>query len=91
MKDKGIRKREHSFNILPGFVHLEALWLSNKPVYPSEQSARWAARMYRRALIEAGALALFRGKVMVHPEKFAAVISAEAIKAMRDREHGDAA
>lgn len=86
MKDKAARKRASSFSILPEFSPLDALWRGSKAAFPSEQSARWAVRMHRRALAEAGALALLRGRIFVHQVKFAQVIEVEAINAMRQRD-----
>lgn len=88
MNAKNARKRENSLSILPGFTPLDALWAGNRPAYPSEQSARWAVRTHRRALTDAGALALLRGRIFVHPERFSQVMEAEAIGAMRRREAG---
>lgn len=90
MKSQDARKRGKVVNILPEFAPLEVLWTGSKPAYPSEPSARWAVRQHRKALIEGSALALSRGRLLVHPARFAQVIETESIKAIRQRESGAA-
>lgn len=85
MKTKSARERDSSISILPEFAPLDALWSGAKPAFPSEQSARWAVRQHRRALADGGALALVRGRILVHPARFAEVIERQAIAAMRER------
>lgn len=80
--------KSQAFSILPDFVPLDALWNGPKPAFPSEQSARWAVSQHRRALADAGALALVRGRVFVHPARFAQAFEAEAIAAMSVRAGG---
>jgi hypothetical protein len=63
------------------FEPLALLWESGK--YSSEQSARWAIRTHRAALIDAGALAMDRGRLLVHPQRFAQVIERAAVDAVR--------
>lgn len=79
------RKRGNAISILPEFRPLEVLWSGTKPPYPSQDSARWAVATHRAALVAGGALALSRGRVLIHPERFAAVIEAEAVAAMQRR------
>lgn len=71
--------------LLPGFAPLKTLWQSADAVYPSEAAARWAIRLHRALLIDAKSLALVRGQVFVHRERFIAAIEAEAIDAYRRR------
>lgn len=68
---------------MPGFVPLEVLWQGESPAFHSEASARWALRQHRAALIEASALARLAGRLLVHRERFAKTIEAEAIRAAR--------
>jgi hypothetical protein len=86
MKGKAARGREApAVILLPEFRPMHVLWEGAKAPYPSEQSARWAVSQHRAALVEAGALALSRGRVFVHPARFAQVIEREAIRAMERR------
>lgn len=80
------RKRGKAIQLLPGFLSIDSLWSGREPLYPSEQSARWALRQHRGALVQGEALALMRGRILVHLERFARVIEVEAIAAMRRRE-----
>jgi len=85
MATQQARKRVPAVEILVEFRTLDVLWSGSNPPYPSEQSARWAVRMHRAALVESRALALSRGRVFVHPERFSSVIETQAIEAMRRR------
>ncbi len=75
-----------TISILTEFVPLDELWSGEAPAYPSEQSARWVVRQYRKALLDGNALALSRGRLFVHPARFARVMEDEAINALRRRD-----
>jgi len=68
---------------LNGWLPLSSLWDSAAPLYNSEQSARWAIKTHRRALIEAGAIGKHTGRIIVRPERFAQVAEQEALQAAR--------
>ncbi|MCX7692674.1 MAG: hypothetical protein N2055_04655 [Tepidimonas taiwanensis] len=71
--------------VMQGFVPLRALWANDDAPYPSEHAARWALRKLRDELAEAGAVALHRNRLMVHPERFAAVVERAALSAYVER------
>lgn len=68
---------------LAGFEPLSRLWTGATPAFPSEQSARWQLRQLRPALLEAGALARWCGRLHFHPQKFNAVAERHAIDAAK--------
>jgi hypothetical protein len=51
----------------------------------SPQSYRWQWRKHQEAMVEANAVAFIRGKLMVHPQRFASVIEKQAFSAVRTR------
>jgi hypothetical protein len=63
---------------------MSELWEGDPPLCPSEQSARWSIRQLKPKLIAADAVAFLRGRVYVHPERFASVLNDDA-KAMAER------
>ncbi len=67
------------------FRPLSALWEGESPIYPSEQSARWALRVIRAQLAKAGALAYHRGRLQVDPQKVAEIAREVAIERARQR------
>ncbi len=67
------------------FGPLKSLWSGDTPFFPSEQSARWALRTQKGSLIEAEALAVHRGRLMVDPDRAAQVIERNAINAAKAR------
>lgn len=67
------------------FKPLADLWGGEGAPYPSEVSARWAVRQMKNELADAGAVALHRGRLFVHPVKFAEVAQRRAVEAMRKR------
>ena len=73
---------------LPEFQPLSALWEGTDPPYPSEFSARWALRKMRTPLAQASAVAIHRGRVFVHPQRFADVAEKDAIAAFTGRVNG---
>lgn len=70
---------------LPGFFALDVLWTGEDAAFPSQQSARWFIRQNRAQLVEARALALLRGRLMFHRERFCAVLESSAIDAAAKR------
>lgn len=72
---------------LPGFVPLRSLWQGESPMYPSEHAARWALRRNEAEFLKARALALCRGKVYVHRERFTATAEQVAVSDYA-RRHG---
>lgn len=61
--------------LLSGFVPFSKLWGSKATSnFPSEGSARWFLRINRDALVKAEALAVHRGRMLVHPERFATAV-----------------
>lgn len=71
--------------LLRDFYPVCSLWEGKCPLYPSEQSARWAIRQHRRALAEAGAIALHRGRTLVHVSRLTSVMERAALEAARKR------
>ncbi len=65
--------------VLPGFDPLESLWQGDSPAFPSEHSARWAVKQKRPVLLKANALALFRGRIFIHRERFMAALQTAAM------------
>jgi hypothetical protein len=66
--------------MLEGYQPIRALWDGEEQIFPSEQSARWALRQYKAKLAEADALALHRGCLFVHVQRFESLLEQEAIK-----------
>jgi hypothetical protein len=71
--------------LLPGYSPLADLWAGSAPAFPSENSARWALRQHRPALIDAEALALFRGRLFVHRERLLGIVLKHAVDACRQK------
>ena len=71
--------------VLADYKPLKVLWSGNKPPYQSEQQARWAVRQHREQLATASALALHRGRLLVHPELFVRVVERAALEAAQRR------
>lgn len=71
--------------ILAGWAPLSELWESANAPYPSSESARWDLRQLRPALVAADALAFHRGRLLIHPQRFAEVKERAAIDAARRR------
>jgi len=62
------------------FLPLKSLWDGPAAPYPSEFAARWAIRKMRNELAEARAVAMHRNRLMVHPQRFAAVAEDAAVQ-----------
>jgi hypothetical protein len=71
--------------MLSDYVPISALWTGQHTPYASEQSARWSIRQHRQQLVDAGALALDRGRLLVQPELFVQVVERAAIEAVQRR------
>ena len=67
------------------FKPLKSLWEGANAPYPSEYSARWAVRKLRDDLAKAQAVALHRSRLMVHPQRFAAVAEKAALAEFSNR------
>ena len=65
--------------VMADFVPLESLWVGTNPTYPSEFSARWELRKLRDQLAKAQAVAIHRGRLYIHPQRFAQVVEQVAI------------
>ena len=72
-------------DFLTGFVPLRDLWAGDNALYPSETSARWARRKLETALADARAVALVRGDIMIHPQRWAEVAERDAIESFQSR------
>jgi hypothetical protein len=67
------------------FRPLSTLWVGEGAPYPSEASARWALRQLKAELADAEALALHRGRLLVHVERFSHIVEKKAISAAQRR------
>lgn len=67
------------------FQPLRTLWEGRDAPYPSEYSARWEVRKLRDTLVREQAAAFFRGRLMVHPQRFAKVVEQAAIEQFANR------
>lgn len=74
-----------SVPFLPGFEPFKSLWTGLNSAYPSEHAARWAMRKLRDDLAKAQAVALHRSRLMVHPQRFAAVAEQAALAEFANR------
>jgi len=83
-----MKQRSRFVPILGGFVPLAALWDegANGALFPSEASARWYIRSNREALVEAEALAMHAGRLLVHVPRFETVAQRVAIQHAARRE-----
>ena len=64
------RKNERYTPVFGGFIPLAALWdegVESGPLFPSESAARWFIRAQRTALVEAEAIAVHCGRMLIHP------------------------
>lgn len=76
------KPKTQPITIMPGFIPMRGLWSGGAPLYPSEQSARWARRRLEPYLIEAQAIARLRGEIVVHPQRWAEAEQREAFQAL---------
>lgn len=74
-----------AISFLQGYLPLSALWEGDEAPYPSEASARWAIRRLRRELAEASAIALHRGRTLVHLERLKCLVEQDALTKARHR------
>lgn len=81
MQTNPVQEPARPFSILPGFVHKSALWQGEGAPFPSQSSAEWALRRHRVQLKQVQALAMYRGRCLVHPERLSAVIERDALRA----------
>lgn len=61
------------------FQPMRSLWEGANAPYPSEYSARWQVNKLRDQLAKNQAMAMHRGRLMIHPLRFAAVAEQAAI------------
>ena len=75
--------------ILGGFVPIAALWESGPgaALFLSECSARWFLKTNRGALVEAEAIAMHAGRILVHLERLESVAQRIALETAK-RRHG---
>lgn len=73
-------KGGQSVPFMAEFLPLKNLWDGPEAPYPSEFAARWAIRKMRLELAEACAVAMHRNRLMVHPQRFAAVAENAAVQ-----------
>lgn len=67
------------------FQPLRALWEGTNAPYPSEYSARWEVRKLRDQLAKNQAMAMHRGRMLIHPLRFAEVAEKAAIEQFSNR------
>jgi hypothetical protein len=82
---KSIVKGGASASFLAEFQPLRTLWEGRNAPYPSEYSARWEVRKLRDTLVREQAAAFFRGRLMVHPQRFAKVVEQAGIEQFANR------
>lgn len=70
-------------SMLPGFVSVVNLWAGADPVFLSENAARWALRIHRDSLIDAKAIALFRNRMFIHPERLVKALGQLSIESAK--------
>ena len=80
-KIKGVQ----STPFMAEFQPLSALWEGSNAPYPSEYSARWELRKLRDELAQSRAVAMHRGRLFVHPVRFAEVAEKAAIDQFSNR------
>jgi hypothetical protein len=71
--------------VFANYQPVKVLWSGPSPTYESEQQARWAIRQHRQELAASSALALYRGRLLVHPQVFVQVVERAAIDAAQRR------
>lgn len=70
-----------SVPVFGSFYPLQTLWEGGggASLFPSESSARWFLRVHRNALVEAEAIAIHTGRMLVDPFKCSTVAQRLAI------------
>lgn len=66
---------------LESFVLLDSFAEQHESIFPSAASARWFIHKHRDALAAAGAIALLRNRLHVHPTRFLRVVERVAVGA----------
>jgi hypothetical protein len=81
------RSTDHGVAVVGEFSPLAALWDGggSRPLFLSESSARWFLRANRSALVEAKAIAIHAGRMLVHPARFAEVAERIAVQSAAKR------
>lgn len=67
------------------FQPLRTLWEGANAPYPSKYSAQWEVRKLRPLLAKHEAMAMHRGRLMIHPLRFAEVAEKAAIEQFSNR------
>ncbi len=67
------------------FQPMRSLWEGANAPYPSEYSARWQVSKLRDQLAKNQAMAMHRGRLMIHPLRFAEVAEKAAIEQFANR------
>ena len=76
-------------SVLQGFVPLVEVYSGATPMFESEGAARWFIRSRRQVLVRCCALAIERGRALVHPDRLAMVIEQDAFRAAENMYGGD--
>jgi hypothetical protein len=68
--------------VLGEFFFKDVLWDPEQPnrVFNSKNSCDWFIRHNKQALVDAQAIAVHAGRVLVHPQRFASVAQAVALR-----------
>ncbi len=82
---KGKAEEVPAVPFLADFQPMKSLWNGPQAPYPSETAARWAYRSMREDLARAQAVAMVRGRLVIHPQRFAEVAGRTAISRFVDR------
>ena len=65
--------------VFGSFHSLPILWEPDAGLFPSESSARWFLRLHRQALIDAEAIAIHTGRILVDPARVSLVAEKVAL------------
>ena len=82
-------KGAQATKFMADFQPLRSLWEGDDAPYPSEYSARWELRKLRDQLAEHEAVAVHRGRILIHPARFAEVAEKAAIEMFSRRASGE--
>ncbi len=73
---------------LGDYVSQTVLYEGEHALFKSQHGWQWAQRSLRAQLVEADALAIHRGRLLVHPERVAQVVERVAVERARARLNG---
>lgn len=76
--------------VFGSFYPLQTLWEggAGASLFPSESSARWFLRVHRNALVEAEAIAIHTGRMLVDPFRCSTVAQRLALESAKSTAHG---